>query len=270
MQQATSVAVVPLAAPKPEKSQPPQLIAVTVPMGAHAGQTLRVEYGNNNQFIEAQVPMGMAAGSTFYVQANNHHTESNNHSSQPFSKALDEFDSLPESQTRTQQHPFNSTVITRRVPPPPSDPIPFSECLDDMSDGYGRASYTSTFNKEVVKVTVPPNTLPGSTIHVRIPGERNRIIAAIVPPNCTEFNVAYDPKYEHDTSHDAPRRKNSPLRHFAKSHPEQKVLLVRVPPGITAGQTIHVQIPGEPGRAVKAVVPPGDVQEFHVSYTPQR
>ena len=45
-----------------------------------------------------------------------------------------------------------------------------------------------------------------------------------------------------------------------------KLLLVRVPPGTTAGTTIHVSVPDEPGRILAAIVPAGNVREFHVSY----
>ena len=42
-------------------------------------------------------------------------------------------------------------------------------------------------------VRVPPGTVPGSTLHVRIPGgDSNRTIAAKVPPGVSEFYVEYD------------------------------------------------------------------------------
>jgi hypothetical protein len=47
----------------------------------------------------------------------------------------------------------------------------------------------------------------------------------------------------------------------------QKLLLVQVPPGIRAGETIHVSIPDEPGRLVAATVPP-NVSKFQVAYQP--
>jgi hypothetical protein len=294
VQPATAVQVVPQpTGPKPEQLPPQSLIAgecaskeilrqcfydyialsffffyttVTVPSGVRPGQTLRVQYGDG-KVVEVQVPVGMTAGSTFYVEAkdnNNPFTSENSLlddgkpvSPPPFSQALDDLDS------RHRGHPFNnkSTTAITPISPPPSDPVPFSDCLDDVSDGYGRPSYTSTLGKKVVRVTVPPHTRPGSTIHVKIPGEEHRIVAAVVPPSCTEFNVTYDPR--------PTRRNKSPLKHFT-SHEDEKLLLVRVPPGVAAGQTLHVQIPGEPGRVIQAVVPSGNVRQFHVSYTPQR
>jgi hypothetical protein len=47
---------------------------------------------------------------------------------------------------------------------------------------------------------------------------------------------------------------------------KESLLLVQVPPGINAGETIHVQIPGE--DRILAVQVPAGVSEFHVSYEP--
>ena len=49
----------------------------------------------------------------------------------------------------------------------------------------------------------------------------------------------------------------------------EKRLLVRVPPGVAAGMTLHVKIPDEPGRMLSAQVPIGNVQEFYVTYEPE-
>jgi hypothetical protein len=49
--------------------------------------------------------------------------------------------------------------------------------------------------------------------------------------------------------------------------PREKLLLVRVPPGVSPGSTLHVNIPDEPGRVIAATVPP-NCSEFHVSYQP--
>mmetsp|Transcript_45381 Transcript_45381/g.45809 ORF Transcript_45381/g.45809 Transcript_45381/m.45809 type:complete len:103 (+) Transcript_45381:699-1007(+) len=48
----------------------------------------------------------------------------------------------------------------------------------------------------------------------------------------------------------------------------QSLLLVKVPPGTNPGSTIHVQTPDN--ETIAAVVPPGGVNEFHVSYYPQQ
>ena len=117
----------------------------------------------------------------------------------------------------------------------------------------------------LVKVTVPPGTEPGSTIHVQVPGE-NRLVAAQVPPHCTEFHVQYDPR-ETPTS----TVLESPVTQQISWPPppaqDNKLLLVRVPRGTPAGSRLHVQVPNEHGRLVEAKVPP-NVSEFYVSYVP--
>lgn len=47
-------------------------------------------------------------------------------------------------------------------------------------------------------------------------------------------------------------------------------LLVQVPPGTTAGTTLHVSIPNEPGRILSVQVPVGNHLEFYVTYKPHR
>jgi hypothetical protein len=49
--------------------------------------------------------------------------------------------------------------------------------------------------------------------------------------------------------------------------PTQRLILVEVPPGLSAGQTMHVEVPGE-NRTLSVQIPP-NVDTFHVSYTPR-
>ena len=97
--------------------------------------------------------------------------------------------------------------------------------------------------------------LPLSQIQQRsmpcVPMDRYRSAPTLNPPN--------------------PESRNVPTTTAAiptMSYPsgQQKLLLVRVPQGTKAGTTIHVSVPDEPGRVLAAVVPAGDVREFHVSY----
>lgn len=165
-------------------------------------------------------------------------------------------------------------------------PFPVSE-IDDEEEVEGQ---------KVLLVRVPKGMLPGSTVHVEIPGE-NRTVAATVPEGVNSFHIFYTPrplpKFMPPQSHQLeqaprhqleqaprPERKMQPPmselqqeQQHSMRYPteatvtgQQKLLLVRVPPGTAAGTTIHVSVPDEPGRILAAVVPAGDVSEFHVSY----
>jgi hypothetical protein len=146
-------------------------------------------------------------------------------------------------------------------------------------------------------VHVPPGLPTGAMIQVEIPGE-NRTIAATVPEGARSFHMCYTPhKYvqaDAKITHPSPSTPpSSPSPTTPPSSPppprqprpealmkkrsdggpnvvnevgKQKLLLVRVPPGTIAGTTVHVSVPDEPGRILAAVVPSGDVREFHVSY----
>jgi len=119
----------------------------------------------------------------------------------------------------------------------------------------------------LIKVIVPPGTQPGSTIHVQIPGE-NRLVAAQVPPHCTEFHIEYDPR-ETPTSAvmESPMAQQVMWSPGPTTTQQNNMLLVRVPRGTPPGARLHVQVPNEPGRLVEAIVPP-NVSEFYVSYIP--
>lgn len=149
---------------------------------------------------------------------------------------------------------------------PSWSPMPFSQALDNpkppMANFSPPASPSDPVGKSLLRVQVPPGAAPGSTIHLQVPGE-NRVIAAQVPPNCTEFHVQYESRVHHKQTHNI-------TSHESNSPPGQKLLLVRVPAGATTGNTLHVQVPNEPGRVLQAQVPPGQLKAFHVSYQPQQ
>lgn len=169
----------------------------------------------------------------------------------PFSQALDR---NPSTRYKASNP---STSSSRPSPIHTSPPLP-----------QGNNNYSQTnISMRLVKVKVPPGTKPFSTIHVQIPGE-NRLVAAQVPPDCTEFHIQYDPT-ETPTS----AILQSPMAQQILSppaqllQPEAKLLRVQVPPGTPAGSLLHVQVPNEAGRLIEARVPP-NATEFHVSYVP--
>ena len=136
--------------------------------------------------------------------------------------------------------------------------------------------------QKVLLVRVPKGVFAGSTIHVEIPGE-NRTVAATVPEGAKSFHICYTPRPlpklvpptrlqmqvaprpEHKMQISTSEPEGRSLQYSTMAG-QQKLLLVRVPPGTRAGTTIHVSVPDEPGRVLAAVVPAGGVHEFHVSY----
>lgn len=179
----------------------------------------------------------MKTGSVFYVKA---------------PSTLPQLQSASESTSSSKKSsvdPINGYSGLTPVPPPPSEPAPFSQCLDTPN-------HTPSAPTALLKVKIPPGTVSGSTLHVQVPGE-NRLIAVQVPPNCNEFHVQYEP------------RQPTKTRQPAGVPASQKLLLVTVPPNTKPGTTLRVQVPNEPGRLLSAQVPPGNVRQFHVSYQPR-
>ena len=116
----------------------------------------------------------------------------------------------------------------------------------------------------VLKVRVPPGIESGTTMKIRVPDEDHRILAVTVPPNVSEFYASYIPRKT------SAKEKNGISSVTASevvsgSVPNQKFLLVNVPPGTAPGTLIHVSVPDEPGRLLAAEVPAG-VSQFHVTY----
>jgi hypothetical protein len=137
-------------------------------------------------------------------------------------------------------------------------------------------SNSSPSDQKLLLVHVPPGMPAGATMQVEIPGE-NRTLAAQIPPGAQSFHIAYTPRLSVVRSPTASTAMATPplqaastlvpqQKHHSKSPKGHKLLLVRVPPGTLAGTTLHVSVPDEPGRILAAQVPPGNVQEFHVSY----
>jgi hypothetical protein len=122
------------------------------------------------KLVEVQVPPGMPPGTTIYVE-------------------------LPgENRTLAAQVPPNVSsfhvAYTPRNVDPPRAPLPSptpapSEAVVQRSPG-GR--------EKLLSVRVPPGTPSGTTLHVSVPDEPGRILAAQVPPgNVRKFHVSYIP-----------------------------------------------------------------------------
>ncbi|KAG7356067.1 hypothetical protein IV203_000753 [Nitzschia inconspicua] len=267
------------------------VMAVMVPNGMYGGQMMRVMYpdGSGRQ-VDAQIPIGMTPGSIFHIKVD-------------LSPSLSSADwhspkrSCEEVEQMVPSHGKNDPSLSPPRPILSSDNARFLQREGDVKStgSQQRSGAMGMDNRKLLKVTVPPGAEAGSTVHVQIPGE-HRYIVAQIPPDCTEFYVQYEPRAEPTIPMPPPvlsqassadsRRANSPLKCFttqaaskaAAPFPEQRqesssvnsrLLVVQVPPGVQPGATLQVQVPGEPGRVVSAQVPPGNVREFQVSYTPK-
>jgi hypothetical protein len=122
-------------------------------------------------------------------------------------------------------------------------------------------------HQKLIHVQVPIGMLPGSTIYVEIPGE-DRTVAAQVPPGVTSFHVAYTPRAPVIKTAAPTQALGESVARPGPQAGKEKLLSVRVPVGTPPGTTLHISVPGEPGRILAAQVPPGNVEKFHVSYMP--
>mmetsp|Transcript_16942 Transcript_16942/g.20685 ORF Transcript_16942/g.20685 Transcript_16942/m.20685 type:complete len:348 (-) Transcript_16942:296-1339(-) len=131
-----------------------------------------------------------------------------------------------------------------------------------------------------VGAIIPLGLKPGDTFMVEIPKDEisTPSSSALVPiqdyasaPN-QEYNI--DMPIASEVKSISPVPIPVPVAPFQESRQDttpavgnQKLVLVKVPPGVSPGSAIHVQVPGE-NRLIAAQVPPG-VTEFHVAYEPQ-
>lgn len=221
-------------------------LSVTVPPGVSPGQSIEVRAPDGSgRSVMAIVPQGMTPGSSFMVEF------------PPNTMA-----SPAPSVVASALQPSDNVDYSKVTPMPP--PIePFVQAVP-VGSAPGATTISATpnsaspmpshFGEPMLRVQVPPGTPPGTTIHVQVPGENRTIQAQVPPGGVSSFHVAY--------------QQQSPPAIPPLAPPQgEKLLLVRVPPGVLPGSTLHVNIPDEPGRVIAAIVPP-NVSEFHVSYQP--
>jgi hypothetical protein len=163
------------------------LISVTVPEGVLPGQEIHVRRpGGSGALMEAVVPSGMTPGSIFYVRA-----------------------PLEDNHLSNDVRPMPAQLNDATAPPPPS--ADFSQCLDTpQHDKYEAGQNSRKVERQQVEsppivpqpppgqklllVHVTPRMDAGSAVLVKIPDEPGRLVSAQVPPNVTEFFMAYTPR----------------------------------------------------------------------------
>jgi len=139
----------------------------------------------------------------------------------------------------------------------------------------------------MLQVTVPPNSASGQELHVESPD--GRVISAIIPPghgpgqtfyiqipttarvgvHGAALNNAWCCGFLREQQQQQPIHNKATQPKKYKRCSEEMLLLhnkglvkLKVPKGLVAGDRFKVRIPD--GRTVNAVVPQGNVSEFHL------
>lgn len=236
---------------------------------------------DGSRTVKASVPAGLKSGDSFLVRLAKPEQLLPPSDAQPnFADALDNWLSpKPQSAVVTPSHGRSDNSLTEAVSPHmhmPSKSSPHKvagqpvranvEKAEMRQENPASAPNSGQSNQKLMMVNVPPGMPAGSSLQVEIPGENRTIMAQVPPGGVKSFHVAYTPRSSHTRARAPPPQANSTLVPRHNSPKGQKLLLVRVPPGTPPGTTLHVSVPDEPGRILAAQVPPGNVQEFHVSY----
>ena len=133
------------------------------------------------EFMMVRVPKGMPAGSIMQVEIPGENR----------TLAV----TVPPNATR-----FHVAYSPTAKPSPPPPPAPAPVMMPRSAPVLAKAKVPQTVtprpvppSQKLLLVRVPPGTAPGATLHVSVPDEPGRILAAQVPPgNVPEFHVAYE------------------------------------------------------------------------------
>ena len=241
---------------------------VTIPPGVSPGQAILVTAPDGSgRTIMVTVPQGLSPGSTFMAEFPPYTS-----SSAPSVVASSVASSGPPRPAQVEMGPVDYSKVEILPPPQASAPVepfaqavpigagPFDTTISAPSTNRQASSpMPATFGQPMFRVQAPPGSASGSTLHVSIPGD-NRTISAVPPGNGSSFHFPCESQQQAMPATMVAQSPQPPQKN-------QKLLLVRVPPGTQPGTTLHVTIPDEPGRIIAATVP-ANVSEFHVAYQP--
>lgn len=111
---------------------------------------------------------------------------------------------LPPGATIYVEIPGENRTVAAQVPPgvrsfhvayTPQPPMPQAPPPPMMASAAMVPRQPLVGREKLLSVRVPPGTLPGTTLHISVPNEPGRILAAQVPPgNVRKFHVSYIPR----------------------------------------------------------------------------
>jgi hypothetical protein len=234
------------------------------------GQTITVMAPDGSRTVKASIPEGLEVGDSFLVRLakpirrDTRHIgkdASENPESQPkFASALDGWLSPAEVSDKA-----DITDVTT--------PVRDNKSLEQEPEepAVSNPSFMDAFTGMCSSSVDPPKTqlkeLTNDDTSRQSPQE-----AAPADPQ----NDASDSTMKETTSDSiskskepsavSPPRLPEPNNRIQENH--QQLILVHVPPGLSAGKTMHVEVPGE-NRTLSVQIPP-NVDTFHVSYTPRQ
>lgn len=228
----------PISANVAPTSNATELVAVRVPQGYGPGDLICVVSpdGSGRQ-ITVVVPQNVTTGQTFMVEfppgsagtsvpTVSTHTSTNTNINPNFQNDKHSA-TLPALPTAKPYVPnaFDSTPTATATPIPPQE---------------DREPTTTTFSTPLPPPVVAPLPVP-------LPVKTTAPAPSAPPPS------APPPSPELWSNHNNASHMN-----------DDTLILVQVPPGVCAGQTLHVQAPGS-NDLIAVTVPPGNVKQFHVS-----
>lgn len=239
---------------------------VTLPEGVQPGQKVEVRSPDGRRTVDTVVPYGLKTGQTFLVKFPPSATTR--------SVTLDSVHYKEEKAKLGIELERSSSLVQRLdqlltpVPEKLEKPILPSRAAspDTIVSVQSQPLQSQKLNK-VDGAPIEPAVLP--TVH-KVEIEQRQDIEdkndrpdrlSLVRSLEDFFTPRQDPP---------PKREDKPAVEVAQKQTlvefAQKLVEVQVPPGLPAGATIFVEIPGE-NRTVSAQVPPG-AKYFHVAYTP--
>jgi len=172
--------------------------SVMVPPRTYVGDTIQISIPDGRT-LEATVPPMCGPGSSFIVEI------------PPVTsvlpvekKQVQKGNQVPSVSASSQlmSHPTENLPIATTVPIN-SGCNPATQASGTSYTQQNSVSHTPSFGQNIhhvsilpqptlLQVRVPIGTSPGTTLHIKVPGD-GRVVAAVVPPGVTQFNVSVPP-----------------------------------------------------------------------------